>query len=117
MATRGVGVASWRLFFSSYGAILFTLAAPTVDAACMPAPAMTQHAAPRADVSAAAITAANAVCFYLLLGQLTKVPHILEPSTTPSDRAPACGDMPTRETLGNRRSTCQGPAPINYGGV
>ena len=57
----------------------------------MPAPAMTQHAGPRA-VSAAAITAANAVCFYLLLGQLTKVPHILEPSTTPSDRT-ATGDQ------------------------
>ena len=107
MATRGVGVASWRLFFSSYGAILFTLAAPTVDAACMPAPAMTQHAAPRADVSAAAITAANAVCFF---SELTTVPHILEPSTTPSGRT---GDMPTREALEPKVnvSSCQ-PRPL-----
>ena len=82
-------------------------AAPSVAAACTPAPAMTQHAGPRADVSAAAITAANAVCFF---SELTKVPHILEPSTTPSDRT---GDMPTREALESKVKVSTAPAPTN----
>ena len=78
-------------------------AAPS-DAACTLMPAMT---APPADEFAAAIAAANAVCFF---PELTKVPHILEPSTTPSDRT---GDMPTREALEPKVnvSSCQ-PRPL-----
>ena len=56
------------------------------DSACRP---------PRRRALDAAIMAANfnAVCFF---SELTKVPHILEPSTTSSDRT---GDEPTREPL------------------
>ena len=64
-------------------------------------------AAPPADEFAAAITAANAVCFF---SELTKVPHILEPSTTPSDRT---GDMPTREALESKVNVSTAPAPTN----
>ena len=53
------------------------------------APAMT---APPADEFAAAIAAANAVCFF---PELTKVPHVLEPSTTSS----RCGAKPPRDAL------------------
>ena len=65
-------------------------AAPS-DAACVHvlAPAMT---APPADEFAAAIAAANAVCFS---PELTKVPHVLEPSTTSS----RCGAKPPRDAL------------------
>ena len=53
------------------------------------------------------ITAANAVCFF---SELTKVPHILEPSTTPSD---CTGDMPTREALEPKVNVSTAPAPTN----
>ena len=69
--------------------------------------ALELHAAPPADEFAAAITAANAVCFF---SELTKVPHILEPSTTPSDRT---GDMPTREALESKVNVSTAPAPTN----
>ena len=59
------------------------------DAACTPVPAMT---APPADVFASAIMAANAVCFF---PELTKAPHVLEPSTTSS----RCGAKPPRDAL------------------
>ena len=68
---------------------------------------MTSHAAPPAGVLATAITAANAVCFF---SELTKVPHILEPSTTPSDRT---GDMPTREALESKVNVSTAPAITN----
>ena len=56
---------------------------------------MTLHAAPLADEFAAAFTVANAVCYFSELTKSTKVPHVLEPSTTSS----RCGAKPPRDAL------------------
>ena len=62
--------------------------------------------APPADEFAAAIAAANAVCFF---PELTKVPHVLEPSTTSS----RCGDMPPRGALESKVNVSTAPALTN----